>query len=387
MVAKITAVLVSVALVFFLMLSGSVVEFLGAGELMVIQAPTSGQLRWYTQPGVYWQGFGKVTTYKKRFSYEFNTAKIVFNDGGGAALKGSIQVDMPSDEKNLNALHTRYGSQAAIENDVVQKVVDKVLYMTGPLMSSRESYAEKRTDLIRYVQDQIDNGVYRVETQTTETLDEITNQRRTTVVARVALGQNGVPQRQEASVVGEFGLRAFNFAITDIAYDERVQKQISQQQQIIMDIQTSVAEARKAEQRRITTEQEGQANAARAKWEQETEKAKAIVQAEQQRDVARLAAEAAKAYKEEQYLRADADSTYKRQVMAADGALAQKLTTFKEVNAMWAAAFENYKGQLVPTIAMGAAGGGANGAASAQALMDLLMAKTAKDLSVDIGVK
>lgn len=134
MVAKITAVLVSVALVFFLMLSGSVVEFLGAGELMVIQAPTSGQLRWSTQPGVYWQGFGKVTTYKKRFSYEFDTAKIVFNDGGGATLKGSVQVDMPSDEKNLNALHTRYGSQAY--KDVQGMWADAFANLKTPIVPS-----------------------------------------------------------------------------------------------------------------------------------------------------------------------------------------------------------------------------------------------------------
>lgn len=33
--------------------------------------------------------------------------------------------------------------------------------MTGPLMSSKESYAEKRTNLIRFIEDQISNGVYK----------------------------------------------------------------------------------------------------------------------------------------------------------------------------------------------------------------------------------
>jgi regulator of protease activity HflC (stomatin/prohibitin superfamily) len=214
-----------------------------------------------------------VTTYLKRDIYSFEGVKVRWNDGGHATLRGSIQFDMPMDVENLTALHTRYGSPDAVKSQVMQTVVNKVLYMTGPLMSSRESYAEKRTDVIRYVQDMIDNGVYRVDTRTVETTDQLSGQRTTAAVASIAVGADGTPIRQERSITGEFGIRTFNFSIESIDYDDAVEKQIAQQQQLIMDVQTGIAEARKAEQKKITTEQQGAALAAQAKWEQETIKA------------------------------------------------------------------------------------------------------------------
>ena len=35
--------------------------------------------------------------------------------------------------------------------------------MTGPLMSSKESYAEKRNELLRLMEDQVQRGVYRTD--------------------------------------------------------------------------------------------------------------------------------------------------------------------------------------------------------------------------------
>ena len=56
-------------------------------------------------------------------------------------------------------------------------------------------------------------------------------------------------------------------------YEETVEAQIRQQQSITMDVQTAIADAKKAEQRAITVEQQGRANAAEAKWAQEQIKA------------------------------------------------------------------------------------------------------------------
>lgn len=48
-------------------------ENLDAGQVMVIQSPVSGNLTWYTTPGVKWQGFGKVTKYQKRSQFWFSS--------------------------------------------------------------------------------------------------------------------------------------------------------------------------------------------------------------------------------------------------------------------------------------------------------------------------
>lgn len=376
-----------VALIFvvaFLLSLGKLVQNVNADEIAVFQGAIRGGLRWEKSAGIKAQMFDGVTVYKKRDIYHFDGITVNFNDGGTAKLHGSIQYDMPLDDNNLTALHTRYGSQEAIKTQVIEKVVNKVLYMTGPLMSSRESYAEKRTDLIRFVQDQIDHGVYKVESSTVETTDQLTGGRTTAVRASVARNQAGQEIRQESSIVGEFGIKAFNFAIEKIEYDTIVQKQIAQQQEAIMGVQTAIANARKSEQDRITVEQQGMAAAAKAKWEQETYRAAAIVVAERERDVARLAVQQAEAYKQEQLLKAEADSTYKRRVMEADGALAQKLTTIENVAKVWADAFAKSPGPLVPSVVMGGNGGSTSSVTSVQSLVDLIMTKYAKDLAVDL---
>lgn len=56
---------------------------------------------------------------------------------------------------------------------------------------------------------------------------------------------------------------------------------------------TAKTQALEAQQKAITIEEQGKARAAEAKWAQEQEKAVAVTRAEQEREVARLAAEKA----------------------------------------------------------------------------------------------
>ena len=58
------------ALVVLLVASWNLIEGVDASEIVLIQSPT-GTLTWHTTPGWVWQGFGKVTRYKKRDIIEF----------------------------------------------------------------------------------------------------------------------------------------------------------------------------------------------------------------------------------------------------------------------------------------------------------------------------
>ncbi|MCA9773783.1 MAG: hypothetical protein KC466_15305 [Myxococcales bacterium] len=361
-----------------------IVERLDAEEVMVVQSPIIGKLTWYTSPGLKWQGLGKVTRYPKRSIYTFNIP-VRFNDGGHANMIGSIQWEMPTDEENLRALHVRFGSADAIQRQLIETITNKAAYMTGPLMSSKESYAEKRNDLISYVEDQISNGVYKTRQKEVKTTDIMTGTEKTVTVVEIAM-ENGLPVRQEEAVLKRFGIRPFNFSIETLKYDDIVERQIQQQQEIFMDVQTAIADAKKAEQRAITVAKQGEASAAEAKWKQEVIKAKAVTEAEQQLEVARLGAQAAEQYKAEQLLRADGDATYKREVMQADGALQQKLEALVAINKAYAQAIENHQGPWVPNIVMGGGTQSQGGASQAVGLVDLLTAKAAKDLSLDLSL-
>jgi regulator of protease activity HflC (stomatin/prohibitin superfamily) len=379
--ATLGAVLAIVGIIIAIFMSFNVVENLDASKVMVIQSPVAGKLAWHVSPGIKWQGFGKVTKYDKRESYSFEIP-VRFNDGGHGKMIGSIQYEMPLGNEHLTQLHVRFGSQKAIETQLIQTIVNKSIYMTGPLMSSKESFAEKRNYLLSYVEDQIQNGVYKTFQKDIKTNDPLTGVEKTITIVEIAKDTTGQFMRQDKAVLQEFGIRTFNFAISSLPYDDAVEKQIQQQQKIAMDVQTAIASAKQAEQNAITVAKEGEANAARAKWEQEVIKAQKVTEAEQQKEVAKLEKEAAEFQKQKLILEGEGEAAKKRAIMSADGALDKKLQAWIQVNSTYAEALKG--NQLVPSIIMGSdANKGGNGAT---ALIDLLMAKTAKDLSLDMNV-
>lgn len=377
-------VLVGLLSILTLIFGGKFVENVDADEILVVQSPIQGELTWYTSAGVKGQWFGKTTIYKKRDIYEFE-APVQFNDGGKGVIHGSIQYDMPLDIENLTELHTRFGSAEAIQKQVIEVVTNKVIYMTGPVMSSRESYAEKRNYLINYVQDQIDNGVYQTRQGQQDTVDQLTGQTKVITVAEIVHGPDGRPLRQENSVVSEFGIRAFNFAIKVMDYDDAVEQQITDQQKIAMDVQTSIADALKAQQRAITVEQQGKADAAAAKWEQEVIKARQVTQAQAELEVAQFARQAASETKQKEILLGEGEARRRELVMSADGALEKKLAAWVEAQKLWADAVKGYQGNWVPGVQMGGNEGQPGGAAAD--LVNLLTAKTAREIGLDLSTQ
>lgn len=388
--------------VFGLVMITNMSETVGADEIVVMQNPLDGKLNVWATPGWRYQNFGKLTRYKKSAQFWFSSdakedlsIKVRFNDGGHANVSGSLRFDLPLDEDNVKKLHTKYGSMDAIERALIRTVVTKSVYMTGPLMSSKESYAEKRSAFIQYAEDQISHGVYQTTTQEVETTDPLSGAKKTVTVVKLIPADGGKGYaRQEASALEEFGVRVYNFSLNDIHYSEDVEAQIKQQQQAIANVQTAMAQAKKAEQDAITIAKQGEANAASEKWKQEAIKAKAVTQAEQEkevavkagerdRDVAKLSEEAAEYTKQKDILLGEGEAAHKKLVMAADGALTQKLNAWVDVNKFYADKFGQQP--LVPQVQIGGANGG--GTTAANNLIDLLQVKTARDLALDMSTK
>ena len=166
------------------------------------------------------------------------------------------------DVVNLTKIHTKFKGQAAVQSALIETITGKAVYLSGPLMSSRESYAEKRNNLLFYIEDQIQRGVYKTVQIEKHVKDSITGAEKTATVVELVLDKDGKPQRQEEAVLDQFGIKAFNFAIKRLPYDGTVEAQIKEQQKITMEVQTSMADAKKAEQRAITVAEQGKANAA-----------------------------------------------------------------------------------------------------------------------------
>jgi hypothetical protein len=366
----------------FLSMIGRLFEEVDAGEVVIIQK-LDGDLEVYDQPTSFaWQGLGKVTHYRRSNQFEFKIP-IGFNDGGYGTLIGSVRYDLPKDKASMIRIHTHFNSQSSVESHLIRTNIEKAAFASGPLMSSRESFAEKKNDLIFYVEDQASKGAYRTRQVEVEEIDPLMNTKKVVTKVQILKDSLNRIERQEVSPIVTEGIRLYNLSLKQIDYDDKVKAQIASQQQSIMAVQTSIAEAKRAEQKAITIEKEGEAEAARAKWDQEVIKAKLVTEAQGQKEKATLDVQTAMLIKQKLTLEGEGEAAKKRAAMAANGALEQKLEAWVKVQGYWADAFKNSQNPLVPTYM---SGGGMSGNA-ANNFMDLMMMKTAKDLNLDINKK
>lgn len=286
---------------------GKIGEDVKNETIVVNQYPFTGNMEYWISPGFHWQWWGKTTTYYKTQQLWFGSDSeagdqqgkpipVIFNDASDGMIYGSLRVKLPTDPKYLARIQTDYNGMDRLMNDLVRPTVTKVIYASGPLMSAFESYAEKKNDLIEYVTDQLNNGVYKTAIKRSEVLDAITGEKKVINVATLipdSLAAGGY-KRSESSPFAYYGLEIGQVAVSKIAYSDKVNRQIAQQQEANMLIQTSRAKSAAAAQEAIRAEEEGKALAMKAKWEQEKIKAVEVTKAEQEYEVARLSALKAK---------------------------------------------------------------------------------------------
>ena len=119
----------------------------------------------------------------------------------------------------------------------------------------------------------------------------------------------------------------------------------------------------------------------------ERDKTVAETKAQQELNVAKLAHEAANETKLRDIAIGEGQAAAKKLAMEANGALEQKLEAWVKAQEAWAQALASYRGAITPTVVTGGTAGGAGGANNNgfEQFMQLLSAKTAKDLSLDLG--
>lgn len=363
---SVRAIIGIVFLFAFVLITPMLIENLDSSEIMVIQSIT-GDLKTFTEPGPQWQGFGKVTKYPRRSQYSFcslidpksheeyqcpnttsNAKRVRFSEGGHALLNGAVSWEMPSDVSHIIEIHKKFGSAEAVESMAVGKMIDSAAYFSGPLMSSTESSGARRGELVQYINDQAEHGIYVTQAKQMVTKD-LTGGSQTVTVTEIMRDKSGLPMRQQGSILEEFGVKLLPISINELKYADVVEKQIADRQASTTQVQLAMATAIKAEQQAKTAEAEGMANAAKAKWDQEVIKATEVTKAQQQLEVATLQAKQAEQYKRQQILIGEGDAAKAHLVMQANGALEQKLAAWIEVNKSYATAIENYQGQWVPT--------------------------------------
>lgn len=307
----IMGIVIAVLAVLLVSFSGMLVEDADKSKNYVCQMPFTGQYHVWLDGGLKWQLMGSVQSYNKTSQIEFMdlekneegysasgdnpAASTTFSDKGRAMIVGSFRVVMPNDEKNMKKIQQDFGSERSLLVNLVRPTLYKVVTSCGPLMSSLESVSETRTDLIAYITDQLNNGVYKTRTVKQEVINDITGEKEIIAQAQIISDPDspGGYKRQEKSPFSQYGITCGLVSIVDIKYDKATQSQIDAQKQANLAVITSKTKSLEAMQRTIQITEEGKAAAEKAKWEQEKEKAVAVVKAQQEFEVAELEAKKA----------------------------------------------------------------------------------------------
>lgn len=369
--SKILGIVVAVMAIVGLCLIGSIVEDADKSKNYVCQMVGTGRYSVWTDGGLQWQWFGNVNEYSKTSQIEFTeleknddgyvacgenpAASTTFNDKGRGFIVGSFRVVLPTDDQNMMKIQRDFGSEKALINNLVRPTLYKVVTSCGPLMSSLESVSETRTDLIHYITDQLNNGVYKTRSRKIEAINEITGETEVRTQAEIITdGKSpGGYKRQETSPFSQYGITCGLVSITDIKYDKATQSQIDAQKQANLAVITAKTQATKAMQDAITIEEKGKAAAAQAKWEQEKTKAVAVTKAQQEYEVAELEAKKAAQVALKVKAEGEAKAAANRALVAAGLTPAEKTEWDYKTAVGVAEALANSKVQWVPQVMMG----------------------------------
>jgi|WetSurSiteA1Bulk_404760.scaffolds.fasta_scaffold00641_1 hypothetical protein len=383
-----------------------------AGERTVIQYPWGTLVVKFT-PGIYAKFFGSTEVYRDVITFDFDKQdakgeaslnyagiNVRYQDGGTGKVFGKARFALPNNEDVMIKLHKDFRSNNAVAYKLIKTVVEESMNLTAGLMSSEESYAEKRSIFTQWAEEQIASGKFRTQLKSVTEKQEVTNERVERNIPVIVYGADGLPLHNNSDFKA-YGIVVSGFQITDWDFEQKTLEQISRKREATMGIITAKADAERARQEALTAEEQGKKDVMVAKYTKEQEKVQAVVDAEKEKEVAvtkatqgvlvaeqaKLEAEqkrlAAVAYKQEQILRGEGDGEYKRLVMSADGALAAKLEAWQAVHIRYAAAIEKQK--WVPEIQMGQSN--QNGGSAATDLIEMLKAQTAKELNLDMSVK
>lgn len=388
---------------------GALFETNRAGYVQVKQAAITGTLSCKLEPGMWAQLFGDIHTYQEGETFTFNaegdgSLPTRFADATKAQVSGTVRVLLPvTDCDALVKIHRKFRSFRGLMTRLVEPAMRKALFHAGPHMTAAESYASRRGEFATLTEDQLINGVIQTDKKVEERIDPLTGQAQKieTVEVRTCEKEDGLScvngLQRDPGVFREFGINLTNFVIDGISYPDKVLQQIETQRAARMNIITKEAEAREADARAKKAEAEARAKVAETRATEEVaktqmivraeaDKAKAVLEAEKVKDVARFNKEAAAFTKQEQILLGEGEAARKRMVMQADGALEKKLKTYETVGLAYAEALQKAQpGALVPYIVMGNNGKGAG--MNAEQMVNLLTAKTAKELALDMKVK
>jgi hypothetical protein len=352
------------------------------------------------EPGIFWSGFfSKTAKYPDVITVIFTDETINsevtslnapihvrFNDATKAVARATVRWRLPGAEIDMVRIHKEYRSPKKLAETTLTTYTDECLRYAAQLMESETHYSGGMSKLSEDFQDQLENGQYVLEMKSEYVVDSLTNEREKLTRRFPRLDANGEIIRNKSDVQ-QFNITVAYASIGEVDYEAQVDLKL--EQKIEASTQESISKQKliTAQQEALTAKAEGERVIAVTKAREEASKIEATIRAEKMRDVAKIQKEEAEYIKQKNILEGQGEAEKKRLIMQADGALDKKLQAWVDVNKRYAEAIEKYQGNWVPQVSMGGNQAGAASTGGSQDLINLLMAKTAKDLALDVQVK
>ncbi len=292
---SLTIVTIVVCLVLFVCLAGGLFETNSFGNYQIKQAAVTGHVTVRTAPGLYWQGFGQITTYpvSEDLDFEDSNMTVRFNDGSVASVKGTVKYKLPMLEKLQMELHRDYGSFKNVEEDLIRKNVAEALSQAATLMVAEDSYSARRAEFSDAAKKQLENGIFKTSTKVVDSTDENGTKFKQRII-NIVYDNEGNPIVQKQSLLKHYGIEILQFVVNDFGYDSKINDLISKKKEAEQLKVVSTANAERAKQDALTAEAQGKARIAEARANAEVQKTTEVVEAQKRAEVAKLAAEQAK---------------------------------------------------------------------------------------------
>jgi hypothetical protein len=305
-----------------LSLLGQFVETNDAGYVQVKQAAGSGELTVRTEPGMYAQNFGTITTYKVSDVYDFNSDRdkidVRFNDASTARISGQIKFRLPLAQDSILRIHKEFRSYDAVESGLIRQVVAAAIKQSATFFRAADVYSSKRAEFIDRINDQIKDGIYATDSYKEEIKDEI-DPTKTKVVEKVEikLGADGRPIVNEVSGFRLYGVELVQIVINDIDFDDKTDAFVAERRDLEQKRISALASAETAKQNAITAVEQGKADVAKAEAESLVIAKRATVEAEKNTKVAQQLALQAEENKKAIISKGEADAAATKLKVAA----------------------------------------------------------------------
>jgi len=239
---------------------------------------------WYFKTGSYW-------CYPRNWQVEYDrdyAFKVVFNDGGSAIMNAMVRFASPTTIDGKRKFHQLFGGNEEAVEAAVWAHLSDAMKSSGPVMSASEHQSARRGEFTSLVQDQLQKGLFEMRRVSKTLQDQFDDKGKpiTVYATEVVFEHESAAQRiARPSPLTDFGIVITQFSITDVIYDDQTQRQFAQKKEAFLAAEGSKAQREKEVQERLMVEERGRREKAETESLALREKAKAVINAQKEKEV------------------------------------------------------------------------------------------------------